>query len=158
VDVRSVWGIDRFTRKSLWEALGRCPQLGSRLSAQLDLARCRFIEQQLLPILNRQGEDGWDLVKALQQLATRGDAGPDANATSAAAMLLVRVIQGVEKFHNRGQPRPADEREWFRAHPKGDGVVLLRDGGLPAGSFVGEYLGELYAAWRWLERDNRTRE
>lgn len=41
---------------------------------------------------------------------------------------------------------------------QGDGVVLLRDGGLPAGSFVGEYLGELYAAWRWLERDNRTRE
>ena len=36
-----------------------------------------------------------DLVKALQQLATRGDAGPDANATSAAAMLLIRVIQGV---------------------------------------------------------------
>lgn len=157
VDVRSVWGIDRFTRKSLWETLGRCPQLGSRLSGARDLARCRFIDQQLLPTLNRQGENGWDLVKALQQLATRGDAGPDANATSAAAMLLIRVIQSVETFHNRGQPRPAEEREWFRAHPKGDGVVLLRDGGLPAGSFVGEYLGELYAAWRWLERDNRTR-
>ncbi len=41
---------------------------------------------------------------------------------------------------------------------QGDGAVLLRDGGLPAGAFVGEYLGELYAAWRWLERDNRTRE
>lgn len=36
--------------------------------------------------------------------------------------------------------------------------MLLRDGGLPAGAFIGEYLGELYAAWRWLERDNRTRE
>ena len=45
--------------RSLWEALARCPQLGSRLSAQLDLARARFIEQQLMPALNRQGEDGW---------------------------------------------------------------------------------------------------
>ena len=36
--------------------------------------------------------------------------------------------------------------------------MLLRDGGLPGGAFVSEYLGELYAAWRWLERDPRTRE
>ena len=45
--------------RSLWEALGRCPQLGSRLSAQLDAARTRFLENQLLPALNRQGEEGW---------------------------------------------------------------------------------------------------
>lgn len=45
--------------RSLWETLGRCPQLGSRLSGALDLARCRFIDQQLLPMLNRQGENGW---------------------------------------------------------------------------------------------------
>jgi hypothetical protein len=32
-------------------------------------------------------------------------------------------------------------------------VVLLREGGLPPGAFVAEYLGELYAAWRWLERE-----
>lgn len=37
-------------------------------------------------------------MKALQQLATRGDAGPDANATSAAAMLLIRVIQSVGEW------------------------------------------------------------
>jgi hypothetical protein len=36
---------------------------------------------------------------------------------------------------------------------QGPGVVLLREGGLPPGAFVAEYLGELYAAWRWLERE-----
>lgn len=34
-------------------------------------------------------------MKALQQLATRGDASPQANAISAAATLLLRVVQGV---------------------------------------------------------------
>lgn len=43
-------------------------------------------------------------------------------------------------------------------HKQGNGAVLLRDGGLPGDVFVGEYLGELYAAWRWLERDPRTRK
>lgn len=197
-----------------------------------------------------------DLLHALRQLATRGDASAQANASSAAAALLLRFVQGIgegrgeagqghaachfdpkaqyaacplrlngpemvsrscmqltrapalaplapqhnraETFHNRGVPRPAEEREWFRVHPKarctggqglgaaavaamarvpcppgrnhpllthrtapgplrlqGEGVVLLRDGGLPAGTFVAEYLGELYPAWRWLERSAR---
>lgn len=34
--------------------------------------------------------------------------------------------------------------------------MLLRAEGLPAGAFLGQYLEELYAGWRWLERDNTT--
>lgn len=32
------------------------------------------------------------------------------------------------------------------------GVVLTKEGGLPAGGFVNEYLGEMYCPWAWQER------
>ena len=40
---------------------------------------------------------------------------------------------------------------YFRIHPKGTGIVCIRDGGLPALTFVEEYLGEVHAPWRWFE-------
>jgi hypothetical protein len=33
---------------------------------------------------------------------------------------------------------------WFRLHPKGRGVVVARQGGVPAFTFVEEYFGELH--------------
>jgi hypothetical protein len=33
---------------------------------------------------------------------------------------------------------------WFRLHPKGRGVVVVRQGGVPAFTFVEEYFGELH--------------
>lgn len=59
VDVRPTWGVDSFTRTVLWETLGQCPQLGAPGSARLDDARTRFLEQHLLPALNKQGNNGW---------------------------------------------------------------------------------------------------
>lgn len=43
----------------LWSALAQCLELGSPGSAALDVARARFIERELLPALNRQGDHGW---------------------------------------------------------------------------------------------------
>lgn len=60
----------RPSRRCLWEALAGVPELGSRDSAELDLARSRFIESELLPALNRQGEDGW-CVRALRHAVLR---------------------------------------------------------------------------------------
>ena len=34
-------------------------------------------------------------------------------------------------------------------HPKGTGVVVCSPTGLPAHTFVNEYIGELYPPWRW---------
>ena len=39
--------------------------------------------------------------------------------------------------------------EDFRVHPKGTGVVVDCPEGLPAHTFVNEYIGELYPPWRW---------
>lgn len=35
---------------------------------------------------------------------------------------------------------------------QGMGVILTKEGGLPAGGFVNEYLGEMYCPWAWQER------
>ncbi|PSC71151.1 SET domain [Micractinium conductrix] len=158
VEVRDTWGLDPFTRKNVWAALGRCPELKSRGGQGLDAARSAFIDAQLLPALNRRGDDGWDVTHALEQLSRCGGdvGGLDAATTRAAAALVLRVLHGVEAYHNGGRPRDPEEREHFRVHPKGEGVVLLRAGGLGSNAFVGEYFGELYAAWRWLERDHRS--
>lgn len=39
---------------------------------------------------------------------------------------------------------------------QGQGVILKKEGGLGAGDFVGEYLGELYSPWSWSERQVRV--
>lgn len=66
-------------------------------------------------------------------------------------------MAGIETLHRGGLPCPATERRYFRCHPKGEGVVLLRGGGLQQGAFVGEYVGQLYTAWRWQERGSMPR-
>lgn len=42
----------------------------------------------------------------------------------------------------------------FRIHPKGTGVVVANPAGVKANELVSEYIGELYAPWRWLERQD----
>ena len=41
--------------------------------------------------------------------------------------------------------------DFFRLHPKGRGVVCKQAAGIPAFTFVEEYLGELHSPWRWFE-------
>ena len=40
---------------------------------------------------------------------------------------------------------------YFRVHPKGVGVICTREAGLPALTFVEEYLGEVHTPSRWYE-------
>ena len=55
-------------------------------------------------------------------------------------------------------PPPATTRRHFRLHPKGVGVVCIRPEGLPAGTYVNDYLGEIYAPWRWYERQDAIKK
>jgi len=40
---------------------------------------------------------------------------------------------------------------YFRVHPKGNGILVRRSGGLPPVTFVSEYLGEMHTPARWFE-------
>lgn len=48
--------------------------------------------------------------------------------------------------------------DYFRVHPKGNGVVVARPEGLPPVTFVSEYLGELHTPARWFEIQVNIRE
>lgn len=37
---------------------------------------------------------------------------------------------------------------------QGQGVVCIRAGGIPRGTHVEQYYGELYAPWRWFEKQD----
>ena len=86
-------GRERMVRSSCAVLMGNRLMAGQ--PACQPLSSFQAVSRSLSALCVPHGHFIRDLVKALQQLATRGDAGPDANATSAAAMLLIRVIQGV---------------------------------------------------------------
>ena len=55
-----LWGLDCYTRQSILDVLGLCmPSPQERLA---------FLERRLMPAVQRQNENGWDIVKALQAL------------------------------------------------------------------------------------------
>ncbi|KAK9818057.1 hypothetical protein WJX72_006388 [[Myrmecia] bisecta] len=116
---RPAWGMDCFTHRAIFDALGQCSELvpADALAEESVRIRHDFIEHTLLPAINRQAEAGWDICRAIQE-----------------------------------------ERFYFRLHPKGQGVMCKREGGLPAGTFVAEYLGELYSPWRWFEKQDALKK
>ena len=50
------------------------------------------------------------------------------------------------------------KRRHFRMHPKGIGIVCVRPEGLPPGTYIQDYLGELYSPWRWFERQDAIKK
>ena len=80
-----------------------------------------------------------------------GEAEEEATATATAAE---RVVE--QRFLPPN--RRAAKRRHFRLHPKGVGVVCVRREGIPAGTYVQDYLGELYAPWRWYERQDAIKK
>lgn len=44
--------------------------------------------------------------------------------------------------------------EHFRVHPKGKGVACAKKEGISANSIICKYLGEVYPAWYWFEKQD----
>ena len=53
---------------------------------------------------------------------------------------------------------PASERHYFRAHPKGAGVICRRPGGISAGTYIESYMGILHTPWRWFEKQDAVKK
>ncbi|GAB4817034.1 hypothetical protein N2152v2_004080 [Parachlorella kessleri] len=109
-----------------------------------------WIERTLLPAINRQasgtlpgwkaigvGDNGWDILVALQEVKAAAQAAGDSASLKAATAVEARVK---EVGYN-----------YFRVHPKGVGLVCMREAGLAPLTFVEEYLGEIHTPWRWFE-------
>jgi hypothetical protein len=180
VDVREVhaWGVDCYTRRNVVDAVLESQAFGPHAppdyramaaaaeaaaaamargeairrddgggggsrpgsAAAADPARegaTAWVERVLYPAVNRQGCAGWDLGAALAQVAAAAESSGDAAASTAAAAVGARLeVVGPD---------------FFRVHPKGVGMVCVREGGLPPLTFVEEYLGVVHAPWRWFE-------
>ncbi|KDD72435.1 hypothetical protein H632_c3349p0, partial [Helicosporidium sp. ATCC 50920] len=106
-------------------------------NAAAEAAALSWMRCVLQPAINRQGKTGWDLAAVLRSLQTEADATGDSTTAAAVAAVL-------ERFKEVGS-------NYFRVHPKGVGLVCTRPGGLAAGTFVQEYLGEVHPPWRWFE-------
>jgi len=129
-----------------------------------------WVERVLQPAVNLQGAQGWDLSRALRHLVEKGKGGKSASAPSsksvpppappsadeAEAALTAASVDAasaassaaaaavLERFEDVGS-------DYFRVHPKGVGMQVIRPGGLPRLTFVEEYLGEVHSPWRWFE-------
>lgn len=156
----NMWGIDRFTRSNIFEALGRCKAMAADGdTAESDNWKDHFIEALLLPQANALEDAGWNIMAVLEALNDCVQANGNTTAV-AACKTVARVVESVERHFKAAGRRtglplpegPIEDRDYFRLWPKGQGVVCQKKGGLPAQAFVGPYLGELYSTWAWAER------
>ena len=133
---RDVWGMDCYTRRNVHEAAKEAHMLDDCPEG----AMTQWIEQLLLPAMNRAGTQGWDLKAALKDIHTKARAAGDRWSSRVAAAVAARVSRV--------------GRAYFRAHPKGCGIICIAPGGLPACTFVEEYFGEVHPPWRWFEKQD----
>ena len=133
---RDVWGMDCYTRRNVHEAAKEAHMLDDAPEG----AMTQWIEQLLLPAMNRAGPQGWDLKAALKDIHAKAREAGDRWSCRVAAAVAARVSRVGRAF--------------FRAHPKGCGIICIAPGGLPAQTFVEEYFGEVHPPWRWFEKQD----
>jgi hypothetical protein len=124
--VAPLYGIDLYTRQQLVEALG---------SADL-------LDMHILPALHGLAVNGAPEVSLQAALAACARAGALSDTEHRACQTLGRHIAEAVR----------EDPTAYRVHPKGNGVVLQRAGGVRAHAFLGLYRGEVYLPYRWIER------
>ncbi|GMH38444.1 hypothetical protein BSKO_06328 [Bryopsis sp. KO-2023] len=156
------WGMDCYTRKNVHDAIleagvfkrdtegvGVLPTTEEEKPDLKSIEDCnsrvaettteesrvaKWVEEVLMPAVNKQGSEGWDMHAALNWIIDQKSSEIDTHAGSAIKARLNRVGYN-----------------YFRLHPKGQGVICSRSEGIPAFRCVEEYLGVLHTPWRWFE-------
>eukprot|EP00873_Tetraselmis_striata_P037804 jgi/Tetstr1/458068/TSEL_044575.t1 len=166
VKLQSCWGLDCYTRKNIFEALALCPGLdhsGQPSSSESIAERDHFIEHELLPALQLAGADGWHLANVLSGMEARAKES-GSQKTASTCHMLASLITGMAGQEKRGAGRGASRgsltsfcSSHFRVQTRGSGVVCSREGGIPAGTYVSSFSGEIFAPWRWYEKQDSLR-
>ena len=146
-----VWGIDTYTRGLLDLALASCE--GGILSRT---KRNAFFDTYFFPQLNKLQHEGWDALRALQMISEDTTAPEEIRSAAKGMHKLMDVLEetaGTGVPVQRYQPLRPSGRKYTRGHPKGDGVVLRKEGGLPREAFVGYYGGNVCMPWRFYESE-----
>ncbi|WOK96446.1 histone-lysine N-methyltransferase ATXR3-like isoform X1 [Canna indica] len=142
---QEVYGIDPYTHNLLLDSMPEEPDW--------PLAdRHKFIEELLLCTLNKQvrhftGSGNTPMVYSLQPVIEE----MQKNAEEGADKRTVRMCQAILKAM---RTRPDDN---YVAYRKGLGVVCNKQEGFEQDDFVVEFLGEVYPAWKWFEKQDGIR-
>ena len=168
VDATDMWGIDCFVRQNLVSILNAHGVHREELHAI-------YISRILMPVVNIQPDElAHDIAHSLESiiaaLAPQIDPGePVSSDTAKQSPGLLEQVRAIvhscvcealpveQVLHVAKQMlliRQSFPIENFRVHPKGVGVRCLARDGLKPGTFVVEYLGELYPPWRWFEKQD----
>ena len=112
-------------------------------------AATEWIELVLVPAINKQGSEGWDLHRALDHVIDRASRADPRDVEAATSLAAARAVKA--KLDLVGAA-------YFRLHPKGVGLVCKRENGLPPLTFIEEYLGEIHLPWRWFELQDAVKK
>ena len=141
VEEMDAWGMDCYTRKNL----ELCLSDASFTKPQIR----HFTEHILAPAIHRMPSDiAADIVHALDWIIAQFE-GESAMGFGYDIVKAGQTVQLAVK--NWGDHN-------FRLWPKGRGIFCCSEKGIPEGTFVCRYLGEIYPAWMWLAKEGRVIE
>lgn len=138
LDIKTCWGIDVYTRYNIYSILGVRDSIDEKNA---------FIDA-LMKVSNFTNFEGWNLRQSCQlmremlknpELRKKLGLQPEFWAYSRMVEDLLLYKQG---------------REGFRLFSKGVGVVCIRESGIKVNELVVEYLGEVYSASQWYEKQD----
>jgi hypothetical protein len=136
---RMVYGIDQHTFRSIVVCLRACV---NELVSDAEIGKS-FIESKLLPAINKYVPEELTTVRqnahmkhALQFLMKESEASGHQVHVDFCKRLVLVIQQGAR----------------FPIYSKGYGAILVSDGVVRKNQFLGEYLGEIYPPWRWIEK------
>ncbi len=112
-------------------------------------AAAEWIELVLVPAINKQGSNGWDLHRALDHVIDRASRADPRDVEAATSLAAAQAVKAKLKMVGSA---------YFRLHPKGVGLVCKRENGLPPLTFIEEYLGEIHLPWRWFELQDAVKK
>ncbi|XP_029117517.2 histone-lysine N-methyltransferase ATXR3 [Elaeis guineensis] len=142
---QEVYGIDPYTHNLLLDSM---PEESDWPLAD----KHKFIEELLLRTLNKQvryftGTGNTPMVYPLQPVVEE----IQKDAEDGGDVRIVKMCQAILKAI---RSRPDDN---YVAYRKGLGVVCNKEEGFGEDDFVVEFLGEVYPAWKWFEKQDGIR-
>lgn len=134
IDVQEIesWGIDWFTIRLIISVMPK-NITEERIG--------KFVEESLNKALELQGSVGWDIRNSLRCIMSR-----NRNFSSLDRNIAKYLLNVVE--NNRHGV------DAFKIHSKGIGVICISDVGIKKNELIQEYYGEIYAPWRWYEKQD----
>ncbi|KAJ1698179.1 hypothetical protein LUZ63_006691 [Rhynchospora breviuscula] len=142
---QEVYGIDPYTHNLLLDSMPE--ELNWPLTDKQV-----FIEEIMLKTLNKQvrhftGSGSTPMVYPLQPVFEEMQTIAEAKGDTYTVKMCMAILRAM-------QNRPDDN---YVAYRKGLGVVCNKEEGISVEDFVVEFLGEVYPAWRWYEKQDGIR-